>query len=645
MKIIQNEKGYALLLTFITIILIVILTMSFSLRALNHNRLVEKTDMSYEATAVAEMGVEYYQARVLNLIKEYQTPGTLEWTKVEKELNLLNNYIKSTPTKDKGTEMYKRTIESYINKALGYLEADIGNLLSSNINYMIPGTQYKITRVLSSNAPWKIEITGLSKEDNQVIDVEFQLKDNKGNDFELIVLGTSEGIINPSFPSIGITKITFDDLIPRRTNIVNFAENVNPNTAFSGDNFILNNNLENPNNTKIQSKGSVSINGINNMSSLDIYALDEVTIKNPIHAQNLNIYANKLNISTLNSLNKSKIEIENTATFSAMGSIDNSKIQVNGIAIFDYFNTITNKSSIKIKGNTNFKYISKMEQGSEFLINGNLTASEYVQNINDNSLIKVMGAANFGRYIDGMSNSKIHVAGSVEVGYLQSINNNSELLIAGSANLGKYIQSMEKSKIHVGGAMAVGYINNLKNGSSITVNGDADFGTWIESIEGGSTINVGGKATVGKVIMKDGYMNIEGQLTLNGQNPTVISGGTVVVNSVNFAGSAVGEKESISVSGDGKLCIRDFNNTSTALANKKSKATGQGEIIFLNTSRPKNYNEKIGLGSLDTGNHTREVGIDAFSSLCGVTSIPTENYIINTNLPSADNITKAIKYY
>ncbi len=643
MKILQNEKGYALLLTFLTIILIVIFTMSFSLRALNHNRLVEKTDMSYEATAIAEMGVEYYQARILNLIKEYQTIGTPEWTKVEKELNLLNNYIKSTPSKDKGTEMYKRTIESYIKKALGYLEEDIGNLLSSNINYMIPGTQYKITRVLSSNAPWKIEITGLSKEDNQVMDVEFQLKDKNGNDFELIVLGTSGGIINPSFPSIGITKITFNNLIPRRTNITNITKNVNPSTTFSNDDFILNNYLGDPNNTEIQSKRNVSIKGVNNMKSLDIYALGNVEFKEPFHAQNLNLYANTLNMPTLNSLINSKIEMENTSIFNGMDSISGSKIQVNGDSTFAYFNTITNQSSIKIDGNTKFNYIDKMEKSSEFLINGKLT-SQYIKNIND-SYIKVMGAANFGRYIDGMSNSKIHVAGSVEVGYLQSINNNSELLIAGSANLGKYIQSMEKSKIHVGGAMAVGYINNLKNGSSITVNGDADFGTWIESIEGGSTINVGGKATVGKVIMKDGYMNVEGQLTLNGQNPTVISGGTVVVNSVNFAGSAVGEKESISVSGDGKLCIRDFNNTSTALANKKSKATGQGEIIFLNTSRPKNYNEKIGLGSLDTGNHTREVGIDAYNSLCGVTSIPTENYIINTNLPSTDNITKAIKYY
>lgn len=646
MKIIQNEKGYALLLTFVTIILIVIFTTSFSLRAINHNKLVEKTDMSYEATAVAEMGVEYFQARILNLIAKYQTPNTNEWNKVNIELGNLNKYIEKTLPKDKGTNAYADTIERYRDNALGYLETDIENLLNSYIDVEIPGTQFKITDVLSSSKSWEIEVTGSSKEDNQVIDVVFHLKDKNG-DFELIILDPNGGTINPSLPSVNITGITFNNLIPRRTNITNLATNLNPNTAFLGDKFILDNNLENPDSAKIQSKDSVSINGINNMKSLDIYALGNVEIKNPIHAQNLNLYANTLQMPTLNSLNNSNIEIESTAKFGDMVSISNSKIQVNGNAKFNYFNTITDQSSIKIKGNTEFKYIDKMEKSSEFLINGNVLA-EYIKNINDNSLLKVMGVANFGSYIDGMSNGKIHVAGSANAGYLQNIKNNSELLIKGAANFGSYIETMENSKIHVGGAMTVGYINNLKSGSSVTVNGDASFGKHIESIEGGSTIKVGGNATVGKVIMKDGHMNVEGQLTINGQNPTLISGGTIVVNSVKFSGDAVGEKkESISVDGNGKLCVRDFNNASVALAEKKSKATGQGKIIFLNTSKPKSYNEKIGLQSLDTGSHTLEVGIDVFNSLCGITAntTPTEKYIINLNPPSTNDVIKAIVYY
>lgn len=647
MKIMQNEKGYALLLTFVTIILIVILTMSFSLRALNHNRLVEKTDMSYEATAIAEMGVEYYQARVLNIIKKYQTPDTSEWKKVNGELVNLNNYINSTLPSDRGTEAYKRNIQIYIDNALGYLETEIRNLFNSNLNKEISDTQFKITDVLSSSSPWKIEISGSSKEDTQVILVEFQLKDEEGNDFELIVLDPNGGTINPSFPTIEITGITFNNLIPRRTNITNVAENVNPITIFSGDDFILDNNLENPNNTKIQSKRHVSIKGINNMKSLDIYALGNVKISAPFHAQNLNIFANTLNMATLNSLNDSKIEIEDTAAFAAMGGpVNNSKIQVNGKATFDYFNNITNQSSIKINGATEFKYISMMEQGSEFLINGKLTASEYVQNINGNSLIKVIGDANFGKYIDNTNNTKIHVAGNVDVGYLQNIKNNSELLINGSINISKYIQTMESSELHVGGAMTVGYINGLKSGSSLTINGNADFGAHIESIEGGSTVRVGGNATVGKVIMKDGHMNVQGELTINGQNPTDISGGTIVVNSVNFAGNAIGEKESISVSGNGKLCIRDFSNANIALEKKKSKATGQGKIIFLNTSRPKDYNDHINLNSKDTGSHTLEVGIDEFNNLCGITTESvTENYVINPKSLSINSITEAIEYY
>ena len=37
---------------------------------MNQQKQVEKTDETYEVTAIAEMGVEYYQAKILNELKK-----------------------------------------------------------------------------------------------------------------------------------------------------------------------------------------------------------------------------------------------------------------------------------------------------------------------------------------------------------------------------------------------------------------------------------------------------------------------------------------------------------------------------------------------------------------------------------------------
>ena len=65
MKTVQNEKGYTLLLTLVIIFIIIIFFSSFSLSAMNQQKQVEKTDENYEVTAIAEMGVEYYQAKYI----------------------------------------------------------------------------------------------------------------------------------------------------------------------------------------------------------------------------------------------------------------------------------------------------------------------------------------------------------------------------------------------------------------------------------------------------------------------------------------------------------------------------------------------------------------------------------------------------
>lgn len=70
MKKVHNEQGYTLLLTMVLITVVVLLFATFTMKALSQQKQVEQTDDTFEVTAIAEMGIEYYHTEVLNLITE-----------------------------------------------------------------------------------------------------------------------------------------------------------------------------------------------------------------------------------------------------------------------------------------------------------------------------------------------------------------------------------------------------------------------------------------------------------------------------------------------------------------------------------------------------------------------------------------------
>ena len=73
-------------------------------------------------------------------------------------------------------------------------------------------------------------------------------------------------------------------------------------------------------------------------------------------------------------------------------------------------------------------------------------------------------------------------------------------------------------------------INKILDGSTLKISGNAKFGEYIDDINGGRTIYKGKGATVGKLVMNDGRMEVTGALTINGGNSSSIKGGTVIVN-------------------------------------------------------------------------------------------------------------------
>lgn len=88
MKLFQRQEGYTLLLTLVLVVLLFLLTASFSIASMNQTKQISKTDGSFTSISLAEMGVEYYsdslQTKIANLISR----AKFEVTQIEKNMTL-----------------------------------------------------------------------------------------------------------------------------------------------------------------------------------------------------------------------------------------------------------------------------------------------------------------------------------------------------------------------------------------------------------------------------------------------------------------------------------------------------------------------------------------------------------------------------
>lgn len=77
MKMLRRQEGYTLLLVLVLVVLLLMVTASFTVASMNQKKQIDKTDEAIVATSLAEMGAEYYQLHITDLVKkEYNNART-----------------------------------------------------------------------------------------------------------------------------------------------------------------------------------------------------------------------------------------------------------------------------------------------------------------------------------------------------------------------------------------------------------------------------------------------------------------------------------------------------------------------------------------------------------------------------------------
>ncbi|MEI4769400.1 hypothetical protein WAX74_07045 [Psychrobacillus sp. FJAT-51614] len=387
MQVIKNNKGYTLLLTLIIIVVLIILFSSFTLSALSQQKQVENTDDSFEATALAEMGVEYYRAKIINMTHDQGILLALE----------LQNNQKKLPKDRESEETIKiRHMNLLINNIKSLITSDSTHTVDS-INNSTKSFKLLKTPNYMGNNSIEIEVQGALLNKKKDITAEFKIPD------DLVVPKASDS--NNENPMDGRKNLII--LPPKPTNLCNGMK-VNPcYTSETPDTKSISNIKMWIENTSINFNNDTG--KYQNFNST-LYLFGQTTF-NHINGSNLNLYSNQnITFDKHVSLVNSKIELAGQLKLNFNSSGNNNKtsfsastILADGIYINtqnkNYYLNLTNGSKLCLrnksfsadhnkikKDNSSFVYILDPSITGKPVNVGTETNTKYVSEVDFKNL-------------------------------------------------------------------------------------------------------------------------------------------------------------------------------------------------------------------------------------------------------------------
>ena len=415
MKIIRNEKGYTLILTLIIIIVIVSLFSTFAFGAITQQKQVEITDDTYEVTAIAEMGVEYYKAEILNLIEFYRQKTIDEVKVVEKDSELTgdekHNAILTIDTNN---------ISDLKSKVLLLYNPDptdktaLGN---SNSKYFA----LLDDKLFSEEKPSQIdiEVVGHLLDKSKLISAKFRfpthlvtstpIGSGSGNDNDNHLIDPPDFSI--TFPTNKCVEPIYKNTKACYTNNLLTLTTLNNNIVFYTGNEIKSfpqSSNKDYNNSYIYANGKVYFNWLNNNKNLTIQIHGEGTLPQFKNAENISVYLQGLGWHDEISGKTYKLYGEGNQVFKSTVNLENSIIEVKGEIEFTNSTTFDRKTKLSVSESAYFNNTVSFDD-SEAAFSGSSTFNNSTS-IKNNSTLKINSTATFKNTLD-IINSKLYISG------------------------------------------------------------------------------------------------------------------------------------------------------------------------------------------------------------------------------------------
>jgi len=416
MKTTQNEKGYILIFTLITIFIILMFLSTLTLKALNQNKQVEQTDTTYEVTAIAEMGVEYYHTKVLDAIKD-----------ASEEVNVIisNNTLTEDGKSSQINDVYKDLRTTVTSSSLyNPIELEY-NTKSFYLNSI------SLTDPESGNPTLEITVIGKINEKTKSITAKFDFPSNlatkviAGGGNSLVTGGNSlfkvpnfsENVTDP-FPPPGVAKCPADQQEwMKSTCYTNYIQTLNKfqdtTVYFTGTNIDDTVDNENFHNSFLYVKGDFNIRNFNNSKDVNFYINGKGTF------------------GTISTNGGVLIQALSDSSFQNIKVKKDLKIYLNGYGTFSTIDNENNTDGLKLyaKG-ASFQSINDLKE-SLFEIDGETKFNQASSFINTD----VHSTGNVNASQLRLSDSKFYFDSKVDQKQLFSLKSSSKVCIRGDYHL------------------------------------------------------------------------------------------------------------------------------------------------------------------------------------------------------------------
>lgn len=380
MNKLKNEEGYALLITLGTIILITLFLTSFQVIAVNNAKQIQRSDETYEATSIAEMGIEYYEEGATYIVEQYMDTNTERGKITQKTVADINKYINS----QKNKPINQSIIDNYKKILIEIIIRDLNTFFETepdDVFYKIIAPLPKVSESYALQPEyhkWSFIVEGKTPNSTrtQKIGAEFNLED-----FEIIVKAMI--VENDGEQSIMMPEQKF--ATENKTNL-----SVG---SFSGNDFKVGH--FDPKNGQISALGNVNITGMNNMNGLEIVANGNVKINEATSFKKFNLSATTVNFNNLNAIIDSNINVFGNASIATLSGFSNSKVFVKGdLNVSGKLELNSTENSVTVLGNATIDTLNN-SSSSNIYIGGGLTVKN-LQNsqgsVNVNGTLKVTSA-------------------------------------------------------------------------------------------------------------------------------------------------------------------------------------------------------------------------------------------------------------
>ncbi|MGG3798293.1 hypothetical protein [Metabacillus fastidiosus] len=402
MRNIKNENGISLVIVLLIIVVFAVLGLAIIGLSLSNTKQIDRTEEKNQAVDLAEMGSEYYKAKLEDkFLKDFFTSVISINKNIQLELE--NEIIDDLKNK----KIYPR--KYYMEKALSQLKTDIDSIYvhrDFELVFQNPPLLYNNAsftgKPVDVDKAFKVE-TDIAKE---IVQIEFSFESTGivNSDKEETIETKLKYIVELNGETIEQTDSDFFNIIKRPVGINEKELNECQNFTDSKDEFVRKNckyissiaaekqkeikdstlvfekglNLLKNSNLKVENNPTIYITGKTSFFK-HIYGIktSNVFIQSPVLFDNIN---NSIDDSTIVIIGQVDFERKNNNGTLSIGDIENSKIYIDGNVLFSGKTKIHDfKDSLwYIRGDVDFTNVDfKEAKNSKICVDGKVTSPPY----------------------------------------------------------------------------------------------------------------------------------------------------------------------------------------------------------------------------------------------------------------------------